>query len=85
MVPTLVGLTSEVEMPTFKYLMVVAAVLASAFFLTQPEAGLPRNSYADVMPAAISALPMLSPKSWSDDWYEAHKAAHADLAEASSF
>jgi hypothetical protein len=67
-------------MSTFKYLLVVAAVLAAAFFLADPKTQLATNSYADVAPAVMSALPMLSPKSWSDDWYEAHKAAHADLA-----
>lgn len=72
-------------MSTFKYLMVVAAVLAAAFFLAHPETQLATNSYADVAPAAMSALPMLSPRSWSDEWYEAHKAAHADLAKVTSF
>jgi hypothetical protein len=72
-------------MPTFKYLMVVAAVLAAAFFLARPETKLPTNSYADVMPTAISSLPMLSPKSWSDDWYPVHKATREEFATVSSF
>jgi hypothetical protein len=72
-------------MSTLKYLMVVAAVLAAAFFLAQPETKLATNSYADVMPSAISALPMLSPKSWADEWYQVHKAAHEEFASASSF
>jgi hypothetical protein len=72
-------------MSTFKYLAVVMAVLAAAFFLSQPQTGLAMNSYADVMPAVISALPMLSPKSWSDERYQAHKAAHEEFASASSF
>jgi hypothetical protein len=79
------GITSEVEMPTFKYLMVVAAALAAAFFLARPETNLPRNSYADVMPSAIGALPMLAPSSWSDEWYQAHTAARKEFASASSF
>ncbi|GAC1544237.1 MAG: hypothetical protein NVS2B7_18430 [Herpetosiphon sp.] len=72
-------------MPTLKYLMVVAAVLAAAFFLARPETGLPTNSYADVMPAAMSSLPMLSPKSWSDDWYQVHKTAREEFVIVSSF
>jgi hypothetical protein len=72
-------------MPTFKYLMVIAAVLAATFFLARPETKLPTNGYADVMPSSTSALPLLSPKSWSDDWYQAHKAAHEEFASASSF
>jgi hypothetical protein len=79
------GITPEVEMPTFKYLMVVAGALAAAFFLTQPETQLATNSYADVMSSAIGTLPMLSPKSWSDDWYQAHTAARKEFASASSF
>lgn len=72
-------------MPTFKYLSVVAAVLAAAFFLAQPETQLATNSYADVMPAAISALPMLAPKSWSDEWYQANKATPEEFVSVSSF
>ncbi len=52
----MVDLAAEVNMATFKYLMVVAAVLAAAFFLAQPETKLPKNSYAEVVPDAISAL-----------------------------
>jgi hypothetical protein len=70
-------------MHTFKYLMVISAALAAAFFLARPETKLPTNSYADVMPSAIGALPM--PKSWSDDWYQAHAAARKEFASASSF
>jgi hypothetical protein len=72
-------------MSTFKYLMVVAAVLAAAFFLAQPETKLPTNSYADVMPTAISALPMLSPKSWADEWYQVHQAIREEFVSVSSF
>ena len=75
----------EIEMSTLKYLTVIGAVLAAAFFLSDPETRLPTNSYADVIPAAISALPMLSPKSWSDERYQVHKAAHEEFASASSF
>lgn len=74
MVLASVGTTPEVEMPIFKYLMVVAAVLAVAFFLAQPETGLATNTYADVMPAAISALPIFLQKAGENKWYEAHKA-----------
>lgn len=72
-------------MHTFKYLMVVSAALAAAFFLARPETKLPANSYADVMPSAIGALPMLSPKSWGDEWYQAHKAAHEEFVSVRSF
>jgi hypothetical protein len=68
------GITPEVEMPTFKYLMVVAAMLAAVFFLAQSETGLATNTYADVMPAAISALPIFLEEAREDKWYEAHKA-----------
>lgn len=69
-------------MATFKYLAVVMIVLAAAFFLSQPQLGLAMNSYADVMPSAISALPMLSPKIWADEWYQA---ASEKFASAGSF
>jgi hypothetical protein len=72
-------------MPTFSYLSVVAAVLAAAFFLARTGATFPTNSYADVMPAAISALPVLSPKSWSDERYQAHKATLEEFVSVSSF
>jgi hypothetical protein len=68
------GVTAEVGMFTFKYLMVVAAVLAASYFLAQSDTGLPTNSYADVMPAAISALPIFLEEAREDKWYEAHKA-----------
>jgi hypothetical protein len=84
-VPELVDLTPGVEMHTFKYLMVVSAALAAAFFLAHPETKLPTNGYADVMPVAIGALPMLAPNSWSDEWYQAHTTAHKEFASASSF
>lgn len=61
-------------MPTLKYLMVVAAVLAASSFLAQSETGLATNTYADVMPAAISSLPIFLQKAREDKWYEAHKA-----------
>ena len=69
-------------MYTFKYLTVVTAVLAAAFFLSDPNTGLATNSYADVMPAAISALPMLSQKIRADEWYQA---ASEKFASGSSF
>jgi len=72
-------------MPTLKYLMVVAVVFAAAFFLADPETQLATNSYADVAPAAISALPMLSPKNWSDEWDQAHKATPEEFVSVSSF
>lgn len=72
-------------MPTIKYLSVVAAVLAAAFFLARTEARIPTNSYADAVPAAISALPMLAPKSWSDEWYQAHKSTPEEFVSVSSF
>jgi hypothetical protein len=72
-------------MHTFKYLMVVFAALAAAFFLARSETRLPTNSYADVMPAAIGALPVLAPSSWSGEWYQAHTAARKEFASASSF
>ena len=69
-------------MSTFKYLSVVIAVLAAAFFLSEPQTGLAMNSYADVMPAVISALPMFSPKTWADEWYQV---AHKKFASVDSF
>lgn len=53
-------------MSTFKYLTVVVAVLAAAFFLSHQEENntFVVNSYAGIMPSAISALPMSLPKSW---------------------
>jgi hypothetical protein len=79
------GTAPEIEMPTIKYLTVVAAVLAAAFFLAQPETKLPANSYADVIPAAISALSVPSPKIWSDERYQAHTANHEELVSISRF
>jgi len=61
-------------MSTFKYLMVVAAVLAASFFLVDSETGLATSTYADVMPAAIGALPIFLEEAREDKWYEAHKA-----------
>lgn len=72
-------------MSTLKYLSVVAAVLAAAFFLARTEASIPTNSYVDAMPAAISALPMFAPKSWSDEWYQTHKETHEEFVSVSSF
>jgi hypothetical protein len=68
------GITPEVGMSTFKYLSVVAAVLAASFFLAQSETGLATNTYADVMPAAISDLPIFLQEAREDKWHEAHKA-----------
>jgi hypothetical protein len=70
---------------TFKYLMLVAAVLAAAFFLVQPETKLATNSYADVIPAAISTLPIPLLQGWSDEWCQASKAAHEEFVSVSSF
>jgi hypothetical protein len=72
-------------MPTFKYLSVVAAVLAAAFFLARTEAMIPTNSYVDAVPAAISALPMLASKVWSDDWHQTNKATLEEFVSVSSF
>jgi hypothetical protein len=53
-------------MSTFKYLTVVVAVLAAAFFLSHQEENntFVVNSYAGVMPGAISVLSMSLPKNW---------------------
>jgi hypothetical protein len=74
-VPALVDLAAEVNMATFKYLMVVAAVLAAAFFLAQPETKLPTNSYAEVVPDAISALAIPLLQGQGDRRYQVDKAA----------
>lgn len=57
-------------MHNLKYLVVVMAVLAAAFFLSEPQIGLAMNNYVDVMPSAINALPMLSSKILDDEWHE---------------
>jgi len=72
-------------MPTFKYLSVVAAVLAAAFFLARTEAMISTNSYEDAMPAAISALLMLASESWSDEWYQTNKATPGKFFSINSF
>lgn len=72
-------------MSTLKYLMVVAAVFAAAFFLAQPETKLPTNSYADVMPAAIGALPIPVLQGWGDERVQANKAAGKQFFSVSSF
>jgi predicted permease len=53
-------------MSTFKYLTVVVAVLAVAFFLSHNDETntFVVSSYAGIMPTAISALPMSLPKNW---------------------
>jgi hypothetical protein len=53
-------------MSTLKYLMMVVAALAAAFFLSNYDENstFVDSSYAGIIPTAISALPMSLPKSW---------------------
>jgi hypothetical protein len=84
-VPALVDLAAEVNMATLKYLMVVAAALAAAFFLAQPETKLPKTSYAEVVPDAISvlAIPLLQGR--GDKRYQVNKAADEVFVSVSNF
>jgi hypothetical protein len=53
-------------MSPLKYLMMVVAALAAAFFLSNYDENstFVDSSYAGIIPTAISALPMSLPKRW---------------------
>ena len=70
---------------TFKYLAGVIIVLSAAFFLSDPETGFAMDSYANVMPYAITALFIPSPESWGDEWYQTHRTALEELVSANRF
>jgi hypothetical protein len=55
----------KIEMSTLQYLTIVVAALAAASFLSNYDENstFVDSSYAGIMPAAISALPMPLPKS----------------------
>jgi hypothetical protein len=72
-------------MSVLKYLMVIFAVLAAAFFLSHSDTKFITNSYADIVPAAINVLFMPVPESLGDEWYEAHRVVRAESISVRSF